>query len=1149
VGSGGTAGDHSLAGEAGASVAGQGGDAGAGGRGGRGGSGGKAGAGAGGGSGGDAGGAAGESGEGGAAAGGAGAGGTTAGTSGKAGAGGAGASAGASTAGTAGEGGVPTCDGAPGPGCACIKVTLDGDDQAALASVGAEPFGSVQAAMDFAEAHPAVATNVCVAAGAACGATGAFTYDAGDGAGLTLRNGVSVYGGYESAGWTRCSDSTTTLAPGAAGLGLVFGSDVSQPTVLDGFDVSGNVAGEFAAVVADGATGGRLQSVRVAMTAASGRAVGVLAVNGATFTLADVRVSGESGAQETTGVRASGASVSILQSVVQVSGATRVVAVELSDAPGSSVQGSTLSAQGTDASTNETVSALGITGDVEGTTVSGSSLFAYGPAYALSGVSVQSCDGDLSIESNTIGADNPTTGYVTGQPTTYGLQVSGDCAALVEGNDVESVGGNGIVNTALDCRAPCTVLDNSTVRVDKTGQQVAGGQGLATGISCENCVEIRDNVVLGLVNPTGNHRTTLYEATGISVRGATLVAHNRVTGGCGAIAIGVEAGGGSRLENNLILGRPVDSTACGGPLNATYARYSYGVRALSGVELHSNRVVAGDGELESIGVTTLDAGTTAILRNNQLVGYFAALVGASSASLFGALENNALEGGVRTGGPMSQTFATAPEINALPGASGNLVGPCNGTPYAPDFHLVGASPCIDAGTSTAAPAKDWDGEARDASPDIGPDEYSTLHDVCYGVTCGGHGRCVPLAGLWCQCDAGYAPAPDAPLECIVDHCSVSGACDPLTFCTNARDGRTCSACPSGYTGTGESGCVDIDECQTANGGCDPLTTCTNVPGRRTCGPCPPNHVGTGETGCTPSDTCSPNPCQRGAACTPGTSTFTCDCQPGITGATCNRTFAELALGSTYFCGLRDDASVRCDNQQVVNNQVLSGTFLAVASDTAHACAIRTDGTMTCFGANGSGQATAPSGTFVALDVTHSRTCAVRTDGTLTCFGLAFIGNAVPPSGTFLDVVASSNFSCALATDRSVVCFGWDTAGETVAPAGPFEQVSVGDDFGCGLRDDGTVTCWGSTSFAQTTVPSATLQQISSAGHATCGVRTDGGLTCWGNVPTGTIPTGTFRSVAVMKDQNSGMENACAIRTDDVVLCWGSRILKVPKGAP
>jgi CitB-like protein len=67
-------------------------------------------------------------------------------------------------------------------------------------------------------------------------------------------------------------------------------------------------------------------------------------------------------------------------------------------------------------------------------------------------------------------------------------------------------------------------------------------------------------------------------------------------------------------------------------------------------------------------------------------------------------------------------------------------------------------------------------------------------------------------------------------------------------------------CPSGYAGTVESGCVDVDECVTLPNACDELTTCTNSDGGFTCSTCPPGTLGRGETGC--SDIDDPTPDRR-----------------------------------------------------------------------------------------------------------------------------------------------------------------------------------------------------------------------------------------------------------------------------------------------
>jgi hypothetical protein len=52
-------------------------------------------------------------------------------------------------------------------------------------------------------------------------------------------------------------------------------------------------------------------------------------------------------------------------------------------------------------------------------------------------------------------------------------------------------------------------------------------------------------------------------------------------------------------------------------------------------------------------------------------------------------------------------------------ASGNLAVEC---PLSPEGHLLPGSPCTDAGTPAGAPRFDFEGDPRDARPDIGPDE-------------------------------------------------------------------------------------------------------------------------------------------------------------------------------------------------------------------------------------------------------------------------------------------------------------------------------------------------------------------------------------------------------------------------------------------
>ncbi|KAK3271883.1 hypothetical protein CYMTET_19790, partial [Cymbomonas tetramitiformis] len=104
-----------------------------------------------------------------------------------------------------------------------------------------------------------------------------------------------------------------------------------------------------------------------------------------------------------------------------------------------------------------------------------------------------------------------------------------------------------------------------------------------------------------------------------------------------------------------------------------------------------------------------------------------------------------------------------------------------------------------------------------------------------------------------------------------------------TTCTNvaaspeAPEGRVCGPCPDGYKGSGETGCVQVPSCATSNGGCwmgsgeysEFSTTCTDMPGTggTECGACPSGFSGTGDTGCVDTDGCVLEPCFPGVTCT------------------------------------------------------------------------------------------------------------------------------------------------------------------------------------------------------------------------------------------------------------------------------------------
>jgi hypothetical protein len=67
-------------------------------------------------------------------------------------------------------------------------------------------------------------------------------------------------------------------------------------------------------------------------------------------------------------------------------------------------------------------------------------------------------------------------------------------------------------------------------------------------------------------------------------------------------------------------------------------------------------------------------------------------------------------------------------------------------------------------------------------------------------------------------------------------------------------------CEPGYTGSPETGCVDVNECAVSNGGCHRLTACENTAGSRTCSGCPKDYVGDGYIGCYDVNECGTVDC-------------------------------------------------------------------------------------------------------------------------------------------------------------------------------------------------------------------------------------------------------------------------------------------------
>ena len=94
--------------------------------------------------------------------------------------------------------------------------------------------------------------------------------------------------------------------------------------------------------------------------------------------------------------------------------------------------------------------------------------------------------------------------------------------------------------------------------------------------------------------------------------------------------------------------------------------------------------------------------------------------------------------------------------------------------------------------------------------------------------CGDNEACVSVeAQARCGCRTGFVSAAVGCIE--ASDCRDGGGCDPLTQCRMRGAERTCSACPSGFTGSGELGCEPLlVDLQVTQGTLEPAFSAENT---------------------------------------------------------------------------------------------------------------------------------------------------------------------------------------------------------------------------------------------------------------------------------------------------------------------------------
>jgi hypothetical protein len=482
-------------------------------------------------------------------------------------------------------------------------------------------------------------------------------------------------------------------------------------------------------------------------------------INGGSATVARSKVDAGTGTAESIGVRAVGATVAVVDNCLSPDPATgrcddfcgnnpairgRITAgtgvtygVLLDNSPGSKVERSALCSIAAD-----TGALIRVTGNAQGLVIRGNQINAFGGSQDSHGIWLEDCGGAAPwiVDNNYIAAAG------TSQQTRVdAIRSIGDCHPVIDRNVAVTGGGEGQASnpTAVHCAASkgvasrCVVDGNLSLRGSEQGFPP-----VAAGVRCESgsCVKITQNTI------TGRGGVVSY-GVWLGQTGA-FVGNNVIRGGCASTtAVGVYTEDSyARLENDRIFGYV--GTDCVNNQVPQNLSKSYGLQAfmtLGNNELDvSSNLIDGagtaSGTCSSWGAALNVTGTpptaaSGIFRNNIFRGgscskarsNFSELATSTDPRIF---EHNDFD---PANNPTQLYLDEAASALTMPGAVNALIdmttfGNVSVDPefvnYPTDVHLKATSLCIAAGTPNGAPAKDMDGDTRDANtPDIGPDEH------------------------------------------------------------------------------------------------------------------------------------------------------------------------------------------------------------------------------------------------------------------------------------------------------------------------------------------------------------------------------------------------------------------------------------------
>ncbi len=640
------------------------------------------------------------------------------------------------------------CDGLVDEDCTCVHVAPSGNDTNAVADNNATPFRSIQAAIDWAAADATRLRRICVASGASCGASTAYA------AAVTMSDGISVYGRYESTGWTRCSTATTTTIRPNVAEGVRFPSSVASPTVLAGFNVERFTASTTSAITIDGAHQVTIAEVVIDNTPTVSNSYGINLINGAQATITRSSIGAGTGTAESIAIRSVGSTPTIRGNCQTIDAAGHCSS--FCGASGNAIRARFTSGTGVtygvllDASPaavveqnaicgGEADSAAGvrIAGAATGVVMRANLVNVFGGATDSHGVWMEDCGGAAPwiVDNHMIAAAGDTT-----MTRVDGVRAIGDCHPIIDtneritgGSEGGAVGANGVYcgANAGGVASRCAVLGN----LDIEGS-ARGFPPTSVGVRCDDggCLRIENNRISGRGG---------MEAWGVYIGASgTLISGNLILGGCAANATGLYAEGSfARIENNYVRGFVANECAVGStftPTN-TVAMHVAASAGANEVDVHSNTLDSnGSGMCTGLGLL-LDTGgmmpatsPSGVYRNNIVhvrdCGTTYSVREENMAADPRVFENDDLDPTrsptglyVDEGTTAATTIAA---VNALSDATftANVSFDPSFVSYPGDVHLSAGSACIGMGTSVGAPMSDFEGDPRPSPPSIGCDE-------------------------------------------------------------------------------------------------------------------------------------------------------------------------------------------------------------------------------------------------------------------------------------------------------------------------------------------------------------------------------------------------------------------------------------------